>query len=87
MKCWQTLQQFNQYCERIRSIHRELVDESSLAQKFDDDQTEILVENMENIEEYDGTEQECETTVALLTIETDVGEDGFDTINRRNTCK
>lgn len=76
-KCWQSLQQFSQYCEKIRSIHRDLLE----AQKVDDDQTEIL------IEECEGIEQECENTVELLAIETNVGDDGCDTINRRNTCK
>lgn len=80
MKCWQTLEQFSQYCEKIRSIHR---DDSNIVQslKFDDDHTEIL---LENIEEYDGIEQECENTVEVLEIDTDVGDDGCDTINRRN---
>lgn len=87
MKCWQTLQQFNQYCERIRSLHRDLVDESHIVQvqKFEDDeQTEIL---FENIEEYESIEQEMENTVEVLEIDTDVGDDGCDTINRRNMSK
>lgn len=83
MKCLQTLQQFSQYCERIRSLHRDLVDESYLvqSQKLEDDQMEIL---LENIEEY-GTEQELEHTVEVLDIDTDAGDDGCD--NRRNISK
>lgn len=83
MKCWQTLQQFSQYCEKIRSIHHDLVDESNIiqTQKLDDDHTEIL---LEDIEEYDGIEQECESTVEVLEFDTDVGDDDCDTINRRN---
>lgn len=75
-------QQFSQYCEKIRSIHRDLVEESNVVQtqKFDDDgDTEILLENME---EYDGIEQECENTVEVLEI--DVDDDDCDVMNRRN---
>lgn len=88
MKCWQTLQHFNRYCDKIRSIHRDLVDESSLVQiqsKCDDDQTEVFMESVENIEEFDLTEQECEDTVAVFAIETDAAEDASDTTSRRNT--
>lgn len=88
MKCWQTLKQFSQYCERIRSLHRDLVDESHIvhAQKFEDDQmhTEIF---LENVEEYDGIEQELENTVEVLEFDTDVGDDGCDIVNRRNISK
>lgn len=87
MKCLQTLQQFSQYCERIRSLHRDLVDESYLvqSQKLEDDQMEIL---LENIEDYDGTEQELEHTVEVLDIDTDAGDAGDDGCdNRRNISK
>lgn len=84
MECWQTLQKFSQYCERIRSLHRDLVDESHIApvQKFEDGDTEIL---LENIESYDGMAQEMENTVEVLEIDTDVGDDdACDTGHRRN---
>lgn len=59
------------------------MDESHIAQapKFEDDHTEIL---FENIEEYDGMAQEMENTVEVLEIDTDVGDDACDTVNRRN---
>lgn len=74
------LQQFSQYCEKIRSIHRE----TDTQQLEDDDHTEILYDN---IEEYDVVEQECENQVELLAIETDVDADECDTVMRRHTCK
>lgn len=59
------------------------MDESHIAQvqKFEDDHTEIL---LESIEEYDGIAQEMENTVEVLEIDTDVGDDGCDNVNRRN---
>lgn len=79
VKCWHTLQKFSQYCEKIRSIQRDLVE----IQKSDEDQTEIL---FETIEEYDCIEQECENQTELLAMEAVVSDDGGDT-NRRHTCK
>lgn len=85
MKCWKTLQQFNQYCEKIRSIHRDSIDESTVIRNQTieyDDQTEVL---LETIEGCDSIEQECEeSTVEMLLFETDADDEGSATINRRN---
>lgn len=70
------LQQFSQYCEKIRSIHRDLG-----AQRIEEDEEskEILFESVE----YNVVEPECENQVQILAIETDTDADGSDTIGRR----
>lgn len=84
IKCWQTLNQFNQFCEKIRGIHQNLIEVScvsgNVSKGFDfEEQTEVLedeeVEENESIETIDDTVQ-----LPLLSIESDMGEegDGFD---------
>lgn len=81
LKCWQTLQDFSEYCEKIRSIHLNLVEEtnSTGGQKVDE-QTDIieLSEGGENvIESYEYTK------TSLLNIESDLGDEG-DSYSRRS---
>lgn len=80
MKCWQTLHQFGQYCEKIRGIHQNLVEETGAVfiNKFDE-HTEILEdEEGENaVEEY-----EYQKSVPILAIDADLVEEA-DHYNRR----
>lgn len=80
MKCWQTLHQFGQYCEKIRGIHQNLVEETGAVfiNKLDE-HTEILEdeEGENTLEEY-----EYQKSVPILAIDADLVEEA-DQFNRR----
>lgn len=84
MKCWQTLNQFNDFCEKIRSVRQSLVEDPLIVdEKYESDEDKIVetIEEefvfAENIEE----ESPASKTTTLL-IEKD-SFDGFDSLARR----
>ena len=83
MQCWKTLNDFGQFCERIRGIHGNLVEvtSTSLATGINKlDESEELLEEDE-IEEQISTE-ETDIVLPMLSIESDLGDDG-DPLARR----
>lgn len=80
IKCWQTLHQFGQYCEKIRGIHQNLVDETGTIHNNKlDEHTEILED-----EECEQNLEECEYQRTMPILAIDLGDD-VDHFNRR--CK
>lgn len=82
LKCWQTISQFSQFCEKIRGIHQNLIEVSSagiLKIEEHDLTTEVLEDE---IEEYIPMGEIEEKDVAMLSIESDLGDEG-DTFVRR----
>lgn len=77
LKCWHTLNNFSQFCEKIRGIHHNLVEVScATGSKQYEEHTEILEEV---IEEDISTEDVYVKDIPLLSIESDLGdeEDNF----------
>lgn len=92
MKCWQTLSQFNQFCDKIKGIHQkiEVSCPSSKALLDFEEHTEVLEDD--EIEENISTDpiEEDFKAVPMLSIESDVGDvgdvgDEGDSFDRR--CK
>lgn len=83
MKCWQTLNQFNQFCEKIKGIHQNLIEVSctSGSGKGIDFEEELLEDE---IEEIDSLESVVDNTLPMLSIESDLADEG-DSFERR--CK
>lgn len=84
MKCWQTLSQFNQFCDKIKGIHQkiEVTCPSSKALLDFEEHTEVLEDDEieENISS-DPIEVDFKA-VPMLSIESDVGDEG-DSFDRR----
>lgn len=79
MKCWQTLNNFGQFCEKIRGIHQNLIEVSDATGigKYEENDEELL----DDVEEHISTEEQDEVNLPLLSIESDLGDDG-DTLTR-----
>lgn len=79
MKCWEKLNDFGQFCEKIRGIHQNLVEVScaSSINKYGEN-TETLDDEME---EHIPME-ESDPKMPLLSIESDLGDD-IDPLDRR----
>lgn len=78
MKCWQTLSQFNQFCDKIKGIHQkiEVTCPSYKAMLDFEEHTEVLEDD--EIEENISTDPiEVDfKAVPMLSIESDVGDVG-----------
>lgn len=84
LKCWQTLDQFSQFCDKIRGIHQNLIEVSctTSTNKYED-HSDIATEVLEDeIEEHIPMEEIDEKEVTMLAIESDLGDEGDGFVRR-----
>lgn len=82
MQCWKILNDFGQFCERIRGIHGNLVEDTSTSAATGINKLDECEEVLEDeIEEQISTE-ETDIALPMLSIESDLGDDG-DPLARR----
>lgn len=85
MKCWQTLNQFNDFCEKIRIVHQNMMEDPLLDEKYEMSDEEKIVETIdEEIVFGENIDEELSPSkTTTLFIEKD-SFDGCDSLARRS---
>lgn len=74
LKCWQTLNNFGQFCEKIKGIHQNLIEVSCArgVHKYNEEQMEILDDE---IEQHITTEEIDVTNMPIFSIDANFEDD------------
>lgn len=78
MKCWQTLNQFNQFCEKIRTIHQNLIEVTRVPTPGKgmvfEEHTEVFVDDVEETDPLNAIDED-KLALPMLSIESDLGNE------------
>lgn len=72
MKCWQTIQQFSQFCLKIRGVHQNLVDETNTTGI---DKIDLRTEVLEDVEEDPLDDYDIQKTLPMLAIDANLDDE------------
>lgn len=75
MQCWKTLNDFGQFCERIRGIHGNLVEVTSTSMAAGINKLDESEEVLEDEIEEQISAEETDIALPMLSIESDLGDD------------